>query len=95
MALTLEQVRHVAELAALSLSPEEERQYQGQLSAILAAVDTLRDLPAGDVSPMSHATQAPATLRADVAQPSLDLEKGLANAPARGEGSFAVPKILE
>lgn len=95
MALSLEQVRHVAELARLALSPEEERQYQGQLSAILGAVDTLRELDTGDASPMSHATLAQAPLRADVVQPSLDVEKGLANAPARGEGSFAVPKILE
>ncbi|MHB8879261.1 MAG: Asp-tRNA(Asn)/Glu-tRNA(Gln) amidotransferase subunit GatC, partial [Myxococcaceae bacterium] len=47
------------------------------------------------VEPTSHATFAAAPLREDVARPSLPVEKGLSNAPARGETSFAVPKILE
>jgi len=95
MSLTLEEVRHVAELARLSLSAGEEQLYRGQLSAILDAVGALRDLPTGDVLATSHATESTAPLRQDLVQPSLDLEEGLANAPARGEASFAVPKILE
>ena len=95
MKLTLEQVRHVATLARLSLSAEEERLYQGQLSAILDAVEALRELPTDAVEPTSHATSATAPLREDVPSPSLGVERALANAPARGGTSFAVPKILE
>jgi aspartyl-tRNA(Asn)/glutamyl-tRNA(Gln) amidotransferase subunit C len=93
--LSTDQVRHVANLARLTLTPEEEQRYQGQLSAILEAVEQLKLLDTSDVEPTSHATLAAGLLREDVVQPSLDPEKGLANAPARVGTSFAVPKILE
>ena len=95
MSLTLEQVRHVALLARLSLTPDEERQYQTQLSAILEAVEALKALNTDAVEPTSHATLADALLRADEVRPSLPPEKALANAPAKSGTSFAVPKILE
>ncbi len=95
MKLTLEQVRHVATLARLSLSPEEEQQYATQLSAILDAVNQLQELDVSGVEPTSHATLAASPLREDVHVPSLPPERSLANAPARLGSSFAVPKIIE
>ncbi|MGQ0503833.1 MAG: Asp-tRNA(Asn)/Glu-tRNA(Gln) amidotransferase subunit GatC [Myxococcaceae bacterium] len=95
MKLTLEDVRHVAGLARLSLTAEEEQQYQTQLSAILGAVDQLKGLDTSNVEPTSHAVLAASLLRPDAVAPSLPTEKGLANAPARSGTSFAVPKILE
>ncbi len=95
MKLTVEQVRHVATLARLSLSPEEEELHAVQLSAILEAVNQLQELDVSGVEPTSHATLAASLLREDVTRPSLPPEKALANAPARVGTSFAVPKILE
>jgi aspartyl-tRNA(Asn)/glutamyl-tRNA(Gln) amidotransferase subunit C len=95
MSLTLEQVRHVARLARLSLSPEEEQAYAGQLSAILDAVAQLQSLDVTDVAPTSHASLAEALLREDATRESLPPERALANAPAREGTSFAVPRILE
>jgi aspartyl-tRNA(Asn)/glutamyl-tRNA(Gln) amidotransferase subunit C len=95
MKLSVEQVRHVATLARLSLSPGEEERYAGQLSAILDAVAQLQELDVSGVEPTSHASLAASLLREDVARPSLPPERALANAPARGGTSFAVPKILE
>lgn len=95
MQLTLEQVRHVAALARLSLTPEEEQRYVVQLSAVLEAVEKLQELDVSQVEPTSHATLAASLLREDVVRPSLPPERGLANAPARVGTSFAVPKILE
>jgi aspartyl-tRNA(Asn)/glutamyl-tRNA(Gln) amidotransferase subunit C len=95
MKLTLEQVRHVANLARLSLSPEEERRYTTQLSAILEAVEQLQALDVSGVEPTSHATLAESLLREDALRPSLPPEAALANAPARVGTAFAVPKILE
>ena len=95
MKLTVEQVRHVATLARLSLSPEEEERYATQLSAILDAVAQLQELDVSGVEPTSHATLASSLLREDVMRPSLPPEKALANAPAKVGTSFAVPKILE
>ena len=95
MKLTLTEVRHVATLARLSLTPEEKALYQGQLSAILDAVEQLRALNTEQVEPTSHAATGDVPLREDVVEASLDPQKALANAPATVGTSFAVPSILE
>ncbi len=95
MKLTIEQVRHVATLARLSLTPDEEQRYATQLSAVLDAVTQLQELDVSGVEPTSHATLAASLLREDVTRPSLPSEKGLANAPSKVGTSFAVPKIIE
>jgi len=97
MALSLDEVRRVARLARLELSPEEERVFQGQLSAILDYVRQLEELDVSDVEPMTHALAGgdPAPLRADEVQPSLDPGEALANAPAREGTAFKVPRIIE
>jgi aspartyl-tRNA(Asn)/glutamyl-tRNA(Gln) amidotransferase subunit C len=93
--LSLEQVRHVAALARLSLTPEEETRYHAQLAVILEAMEQLRGLDTQGVAPTEHATFAAAFLRPDAPVACLPPEKALANAPARHGTSFAVPKILE
>jgi aspartyl-tRNA(Asn)/glutamyl-tRNA(Gln) amidotransferase subunit C len=93
--LTLAEVRHVATLARLSLTPEEETLYQNQLSAILDAIEQLRALNTDQVEPTSHAATVDVPLREDVLLPCLDPQKALANAPAKVGTSFAVPSILE
>ncbi|MCI0573120.1 MAG: Asp-tRNA(Asn)/Glu-tRNA(Gln) amidotransferase subunit GatC [Myxococcaceae bacterium] len=95
MKLTLEQVRHVAHLARLALTPEEEVRAASKLSAILDAVDTLRELDTTDVPPTSHAVLVEALLREDVVKPGLPPEVALANAPAKADTSFVVPKVIE
>lgn len=95
MKLTLEQVRHVAALARLSLTPDEEKRYQEQLSEILDAVDALNAVDTSGVEPTSHATRGETALREDVVRPSLGAERAVANAPAKVGTQFAVPKILE
>ncbi|GHG69559.1 Asp-tRNA(Asn)/Glu-tRNA(Gln) amidotransferase subunit GatC [Comamonas sp. JC664] len=95
MALTLEQVRHVATLARLSLTPEEEQRFTTQLSAVLDAVEQLQTLDVEAVEPTCHATLTSSRLREDVMRPSLPPEKSLANAPAKSGTAFAVPKIIE
>jgi aspartyl-tRNA(Asn)/glutamyl-tRNA(Gln) amidotransferase subunit C len=95
MALDLKQVRHVAALARLSLSAEEEERFVSQLSAILEAVEKLKELDTTSIEPTSHAAQLQGAMRPDEVQPSLPKEKSLANAPAKVGTSFAVPKILD
>jgi aspartyl-tRNA(Asn)/glutamyl-tRNA(Gln) amidotransferase subunit C len=97
MALSLEEVRRIAALARLNLSAEEERVFQGQLSAILEHVAVLAELDVSGVEPMTHALaagEAPA-LRADEPRPGLSHEEALRNAPARDGTAFRVPRIIE
>ncbi len=97
MALSLDEVRRIAGLARLKLSPEEERVFQGQLSAILDYVEQLKELDVSDVEPMTHALAAGdrPPLREDVVRESLPPEDALANAPGREGTCFKVPRIIE
>ena len=54
MAITREEVLHVARLARLELSDDEVTRFQEQLSAILEAVSKVSELDLSDVPPTSH-----------------------------------------
>jgi aspartyl-tRNA(Asn)/glutamyl-tRNA(Gln) amidotransferase subunit C len=97
MTLSQDEVRRIAVLARLKLSPEEERVFGAQLSAILDYVKQLEELDVADVEPMTHALAAgeQPPLREDVVRASLDPEDALANAPAREGTCFKVPRIIE
>jgi len=97
MALSLADVRRIASLARLELSPEEERLFAGQLSAILDYVRQLETLDVSGVEPMTHALAAgePAPLREDQVRPGLPVDRALAAAPAREGTCFKVPRIIE
>ncbi len=97
MSLSLDEVRRIAVLARLKLSPEEERTFQGQLSAILDYVAQLEELDVSGVEPMTHALAQGerAPLREDAVRPSLPPDEALANAPAREGTCFKVPRIIE
>ncbi len=97
MPLSLTEVRRIAALARLKLSPEDERTFAGQLSEILDYVRQLADLDVSGVEPMTHALAAgeAAPLREDEVAPSLPPERALANAPAREGTCFKVPRIIE
>ena len=93
--ISLEAVRHVAKLAALSLSAEEEARMQAELDIILAHMEELNDVDVSGVSPTFHSVVAASSLRPDVVQPSLSRNELLAAAPAQEAGGFAVPKVLD
>jgi aspartyl-tRNA(Asn)/glutamyl-tRNA(Gln) amidotransferase subunit C len=97
MSLSLDEVRRVAALARLKLSPEEELLFAGQLSAILDHVRELEALDVSGVPPMTHALAEgeAVALRPDALVPGLTPEQALANAPAREGTCFKVPRIIE
>jgi aspartyl-tRNA(Asn)/glutamyl-tRNA(Gln) amidotransferase subunit C len=97
VSLSLDEVRRIASLARLKLSPEEEAQFAGQLSAILGYVEELKALDVSGVEPMTHALAAgdAAPLRTDEARPGLGAEVAVAEAPARAGTHFQVPRIIE
>ena len=91
MAITREQVLHVAALAQLGLSEEEVTRFEGQLSAILESVGKIAELDLEDVEPTSHPLDIVNVFGEDVPEPCLTLEEALANAPDPEDGSFGVP----
>ena len=94
MALTREEVLHVASLARLSLEPAEVDLFTQQLNDILAYVEKLQELNTAGVTPMAHVVPVFNAFREDEVKAGLPREDALDNAPSREEGSFVVPKII-
>ena len=88
-------VNYVAHLARLKLSPEEEEKFGAQLSQVLGYVEKLNELDVSKVEPTAHAVPLVNVTRPDEIRPSLSNEEALRNAPAKANGLFIVPKIVE
>ena len=95
MAITTEQVLHVAKLAHLDLTDEEVDRFREQLSAILDAVSKVSELELADVPPTSHPLELVNVWRDDEPRPSLPLDEAFANAPDRDGDFFRVPPTGE
>jgi aspartyl-tRNA(Asn)/glutamyl-tRNA(Gln) amidotransferase subunit C len=95
MALTREEVLHVARLARLALTNEEVERFTHQLSSILDHAQQVSELATADVPPTSHAIPLRNVFRVDEVEPSLPQEKAISTAPEAEDGRFKVPKILE
>ena len=95
MAVVEIDVKYVAHLARLELSPGEEQQFGEQLGHILGYVEKLKELDVTHVEPTAHALPRVNVTRADETRPSLPHEEALRNAPAQANGLFVVPKIVE
>jgi aspartyl-tRNA(Asn)/glutamyl-tRNA(Gln) amidotransferase subunit C len=95
MALTLEEVEHIAALARLRLTAAEKALYREQLSAILDYMTMLRRLDTAGLEPTATVLPLRTVLRADEARPSLTPDELLANAPAAAAQMFQVPPVLE
>jgi len=94
MALTREEVLHVAHLARLSLVPEEIELFTRQLNDILAYVEKLQELDTEGVLPLAHVIPVFNVFREDQVREGLDRDTALSNAPAREEGALVVPRII-
>jgi aspartyl-tRNA(Asn)/glutamyl-tRNA(Gln) amidotransferase subunit C len=95
MALSRDQVLHIAELARLGLTEAETTLFCEQLSAILEYAEQLNDLDTGAIPPTAQVLSLRNVLREDEPWPCLTQEEALANAPAQQDGYFKVRPILE
>ncbi len=88
-------VKYVAHLARLALTPEEETRFGAQLKDILAYIEKLKQVDVSSVEPTAHTFPLINVTREDVARPGLSNEEALRNAPASANGLFMVPKVVE
>jgi aspartyl-tRNA(Asn)/glutamyl-tRNA(Gln) amidotransferase subunit C len=98
MAIDRNTVRHVARLARLALTEEEEERTAAQLGHVLEYIERLEAVDVEGVEPLSFAGEAgvaQAVMREDEVRPSLPREKVLAEAPEQDGSAFLVPRILE
>ena len=88
-------IKYVAHLARLKLSPEEETQLGAQLGNILGYIEKLKEVDVTGVEPTAHAFPMVNVFRADEVRPGLSNDDALRNAPKRSTGLFVVPKVVE
>lgn len=88
-------VKYVAHLARIALTPEEERTLSDQLGHILGYIEKLKEADISKVEPTAHAFPLINVTRPDESRPSMQNEDALRNAPAAANGLFIVPKIVE
>jgi aspartyl-tRNA(Asn)/glutamyl-tRNA(Gln) amidotransferase subunit C len=91
MAISRDEVLHVARLARLALSEEELERFSEQLSAILDAVGKVAELDLSGVEPTAHPLDLVNVWAEDEPKPCLSVDEALANAPDRDGDSFRVP----
>jgi aspartyl-tRNA(Asn)/glutamyl-tRNA(Gln) amidotransferase subunit C len=95
MAATDLDVKYVAHLARLSLTPEEEQKFGEQLGQVLGYIEKLKQLDVSHVEPTAHAVPLTNVTRTDEIRASISNEEAMKNAPAQASGLFLVPKIVE
>ncbi len=91
MAITRDEVLHVARLARLELTDDEVERLQEQLSAILEAVGKVSELDLSEVEPMTHPLDLLNVWAEDEPRPCLSVDEALENAPDRAGNFFRVP----
>jgi aspartyl-tRNA(Asn)/glutamyl-tRNA(Gln) amidotransferase subunit C len=94
VALSADEVRHVASLARLALTDDEVAELAPQLSKILEYAEHVGEVAAEDVAPTTHPFPLHNVLRPDEPRPSLSRDEVLAGAPEVEEDRFAVPRIV-
>src|SRR5438046_100281 len=74
-------VRYVAHLARLSLTPDEEKKIGAQLGDVLGYIEKLNEVDVTGIEPTAYAFPLVNVTRPDEIQPSMSQEDALRNAP--------------
>jgi aspartyl-tRNA(Asn)/glutamyl-tRNA(Gln) amidotransferase subunit C len=95
MALDLEQVRRIAQLARIEITDDEAQRTLDQLIDIFSMIERMRAVDTTDVEPMAHPLGGVQRLRDDAVTERDQRRSVLANAPEQQDDLFLVPKVIE
>jgi aspartyl-tRNA(Asn)/glutamyl-tRNA(Gln) amidotransferase subunit C len=95
MSVDADTVRRVAHLARIAVADDEVANLQGELNAILAFVEQLAEVDVEGVEPMTSVAPMALKMRDDAVTDGGIADAVMANAPAREDHFFLVPKVVE
>ena len=95
MALSLDDVRRIAQLARLEVTAAESEQVLAQMQAILTLVEELQSVDTRGIEPMAHAQDLMLRLREDRVTEADQHELFQSIAPQVEAGLYLVPKVIE
>ena len=88
-------VRRIAHLARVAVGDSEVEHLQGEINAILSFVEALGEVNVDGVEPMTSVLPMNLRMRRDEVTDGFIADDVLANAPAREDHFFVVPKVVE
>jgi aspartyl-tRNA(Asn)/glutamyl-tRNA(Gln) amidotransferase subunit C len=91
--ISIEDTQHVAKLARLELTEEEQENYTKQLGSILSYIEKLNEVDTTGIEPMAHSVKISNVMREDIVVQDFTRDEMLKNAPCEEDGFFKVPKI--
>lgn len=95
MPVDAETVRRVAHLARIAVADDEVEALRGELNAMLALFEQLGEVNVDGVEPMTSVTPMTMKMRQDEVTDGDIADAVIANAPAREDRFFLVPKVVE
>ncbi len=95
MSVDAETVRRVAHQARVAVAEEEIEHLQGELNAILSFVEQLAEVDVAGIEPKTSVTPMAMEMRKDEVTDGGIVDAIMANAPAREDHFFLVPKVVE
>ncbi len=93
--ITLDEIRHIADLSKIELDQTELESMRGHLEKMLGYFDTLEKADVSKVPPTAHVLDKVNVLRDDTVKPSMPREELLSNAPDADDGAYIVPRVVE
>ncbi len=90
-----ESVKHVEDLAELSLTEDEREELTDDLGSIIDYVNKLGELDTEGVEPLRHILEVQNVMREDECRENLDQEEVFKNAPVREGNFFRVPPVID
>ena len=95
MALSIDDVKRVAHLARIEVTPDEAQDVLNKLTGIFALIEDMRRVDTTGIAPMSHAADVSLTLRDDAVTETDQRELFQSIAPVTADGLYLVPKVIE
>lgn len=95
MAISEEQVKHVAKLAKLSFSDDELHEFTSQLGKIIDMVETLEEVDTEGVPFTSNVAETINVMREDISAEGWNRQELMRNVPESEDGFIKVPAIID
>jgi aspartyl-tRNA(Asn)/glutamyl-tRNA(Gln) amidotransferase subunit C len=92
--LTIDDIKHLADLSALKFSDEELESFLPEFNNILDMINQIENFEVNGEYVFDNIVDI-TELREDEVKPSMSQEKALINAPKQRKGCFNVPKVVE
>jgi aspartyl-tRNA(Asn)/glutamyl-tRNA(Gln) amidotransferase subunit C len=88
-------VKKIARLARISVEEGAIPELQTELNSILGFIEQLKEVDVTGIEPMTSVVKMRMKQREDIVNDGEDSARVLANAPAREDDFFVVPKVVE